>query len=125
MEWPPTQFVRVPPYEIRVFLTNLIFFQHNEIILRGKKRTLIFQIYNWEKSSFFNALVCVFSKISANTWQIYAPPLGLIGLRISFLEVIHILKFKGGVVHLEGLDLIIFFLLIDSLCLEGREEKRA
>ena len=46
-----------PPYETRVFLTNLIFFRQNEIILQGKKRTALFQTYNWEKSSFFNALV--------------------------------------------------------------------
>ena len=46
-----------PPHEIRLFLTNLIFFRQNEIILRGKKNTSLFQTYDWEKSSFFNALV--------------------------------------------------------------------
>ena len=49
-----TRFVRVPPYEIWVFPTNFIFFQGNEITLRGKKCTALFQTHNWEKSSFFN-----------------------------------------------------------------------
>ena len=45
-----TQFVRVPPYEILVFLMNYTFWQ-NEIILWGKKRT-----HNWEESSVFALL---------------------------------------------------------------------
>ena len=64
-----TRFVRVPPYEILVFPTNFIFFQGNEITLRGKKCTALFQTHNWEKSSFFNGLVRVFAQIYANTWQ--------------------------------------------------------
>ena len=36
-----TRFVRVPPYEILVFPTNFIFFQGNEITLRGKKCTAL------------------------------------------------------------------------------------
>ena len=35
----------------------------------GKKRTALFQTYDWEKSSFFNALVRLFAEIHANTWQ--------------------------------------------------------
>ena len=42
-----TRFVRVPPYEIWVFPTNFIFFQGNEITLRGKKCTALFQTHNW------------------------------------------------------------------------------
>ena len=56
-KWRLTRFVRVPPYEILVFPTNFIFFQGNEITLRGKKCTALFQTHNWEKSSFFNELV--------------------------------------------------------------------
>ena len=41
-----TRFVRVPPYEILVFPTNFIFFQGNEITLRGKKCTALFQTHN-------------------------------------------------------------------------------
>ena len=63
-----TQLVRVPLYEILVFLTNF-FFLRNEITLRGKKCLALFQTQNWEKSSFFNAFVCVFARIYANTWQ--------------------------------------------------------
>ena len=62
-----TRFVRVPPYEILVFPTNFIFFQGNEITLRGKKCTALFQTHNWEKSSFFNELVRVFAQKYANT----------------------------------------------------------
>ena len=62
-----TRFVRVPPYEILVFPTNFIFFQRNEITLRGKKCTALFQTHNWEKSSFFNKLVFVFAQKYANT----------------------------------------------------------
>ena len=52
---------------------KLYFFLQNEIILRGKKHTALFQTYiisqlNWEKSSFFNALVRVFAQIYANMW---------------------------------------------------------
>ena len=47
-----TRFVRVPPYEILVFPTNLIFFQGKEITLRAKKCTALFRTHNWEKSSF-------------------------------------------------------------------------
>ena len=77
-----TRFVRVPPYEILVFPTNFIFFQRNEITLWGKKCTALFHTHNWEKSSFFNALVRVFAQIYANTWQgggTMCPTLGLIG----------------------------------------------
>ena len=65
-----TQFVRVPPYEILVFLTNFIFFRQKEITLWGQKRTALFQTYNWEKSIFFKALERVFA-------EIYARSLGL------------------------------------------------
>ena len=42
-----TRFVRVPPYGIWVFPTNFIFFsQGNEITLRGKKCTALFQTHN-------------------------------------------------------------------------------
>ena len=44
------------------------YFQH-EITLSSKKCTALFQTHNWEKSSFFNALVRVFAQIYANTWQ--------------------------------------------------------
>ena len=37
--------------------------------LQGKKCTALFHTHNWEKSSFFNALVRVFAQIYANTWQ--------------------------------------------------------
>ena len=78
-----TRFIRVPPYEILVFPTNFIFFQGNEITLRGKKCTALFQTHYWEKSSFFNALVRVFAQIYANAWQgghnVLSPP-GQIGL---------------------------------------------
>ena len=74
-----TRFVRVPPYEILVFPTNFIFFQGNEITLRGKKCTALFQTHNWEKSSFFNMLVRLFAQIYANTWQ------GQIGLRKALI----------------------------------------
>ena len=47
------QFVRAPPYELLVFLTNVIFLRRNEIILWGKMRSALFQTQNWEKSSFF------------------------------------------------------------------------
>ena len=48
-----TQFVRVPPYEILVFLTNLILFRWNEVILWDEKRTALSQTHSWEKLSFF------------------------------------------------------------------------
>ena len=64
-----TRFVRVPPSEILVFPTNFIFSQGNEITLRCKKCTALFQAHNWEKSSFFNALVCVFAQIYAGEAQ--------------------------------------------------------
>ena len=57
-------------YEILVFPINFIFFQRNEINLRGEKWTALFHTHNWEKSSFFNALVRVFAQIYANTWQV-------------------------------------------------------
>ena len=41
----PTQIVRVPPYEMLVFLKNYIFFRRNEIILWGKKRSALFQTH--------------------------------------------------------------------------------
>ena len=58
------------------------FFGQNEIILRGKKHIALLQTFNWEKSSFFNALVHVFAQIYANTWQggHICPSLGQIGL---------------------------------------------
>ena len=66
-----------PVYEILAFLmTNFIFLRHNEISLWGKKRAAIFQTYIWEKSSFYNALICAFAEIYANMWQkghIYPP----------------------------------------------------
>ena len=65
----PGWFVRVPPYEISVFLMNHIFFLRNEIIPWGKKRSALFQIQNWEKSSFFNTLVNAFAQLYANMWQ--------------------------------------------------------
>ena len=68
-KWRLTRFVRVPPYEILVFPTNFIFFQGNEITLRGKKCTALFQTHNWEKSSFFNELVRVFAQIHAYTYR--------------------------------------------------------
>ena len=64
-----TQFVRVPPYEISVVLTNFIFFRWNAMISWGKKHTALFQTHNWEKSSFFSTLVLVFATVYANTWQ--------------------------------------------------------
>ena len=42
----PGWFVRVPPYEISVFLMNYIFFLRNEIISRGKKHNALFQTHN-------------------------------------------------------------------------------
>ena len=42
----PGWFVRVPPYEISVFLMNYIFFLQNEIISRGKKHSALFQTHN-------------------------------------------------------------------------------
>ena len=36
---------------------------------KTKKHTALFQTYNWEKSSFFNALVHVFAQIYANTFN--------------------------------------------------------
>ena len=62
-----TRLERVAPYEILVFPTNFIFFQRNEITLRGKKCTAFFQTHNWEKQVFFNALVRVFAQMYANT----------------------------------------------------------
>ena len=60
------------------FISNeLHFFFGNEITLWGKKHTALFQTYDWEKSIFFNALVCVFGEINANTWRgggVHAPP---------------------------------------------------
>ena len=53
-----TQFVRVLPYEILVFLTNFIFFCRNETIPWGKKRTALFQTHNWEKSKRVNNPHC-------------------------------------------------------------------
>ena len=50
-KWRLSGFVRVPPNEILVFPTNFIFFQGNEITLRGKKCTALFQTHNWEKSN--------------------------------------------------------------------------
>ena len=47
-----TQFVRVPPYEISVSLTNYILFCRNQLILWGKKCTALFQTHIWEKSIF-------------------------------------------------------------------------
>ena len=51
------------------FLTNSIFFLQNEIILWGHKHAALFQTYNSEKSSFFNALKHIFAQIYAKTWQ--------------------------------------------------------
>ena len=42
----PGWFVRVPPYEISVFLMNYIFFLRNEIISWGKKHSALFQTHN-------------------------------------------------------------------------------
>ena len=42
----PGWFVRVPPYEILVFLMNFIFFRQNEIISWGKKRSALFQTHD-------------------------------------------------------------------------------
>ena len=63
---------------------TLFLFRQNEIIWRGKKCTALFQTYNWEQSSFFNAFVRVFAQMYANTCQeghICLPPLGQIGLK--------------------------------------------
>ena len=67
------------------FRRTLFFSQGNEITLRGKKCTALFQTHNQEKSSFFNALLRVFAQICANTWQgghNVPPPLGQIGLTL-------------------------------------------
>ena len=45
-----------------VYFRQPLFFLQNEIIYRGKKHAGLFQTYNWEKSSFFNALVRVFAE---------------------------------------------------------------
>ena len=58
-----------PPLWISVISDKLYFFLQNEIILRGKNHTALFQTYHWEKSSFFNAPVHVFEQIYTNTWQ--------------------------------------------------------
>ena len=70
-------------YEFRVFPTNLFFLQ-NEIILRGKKHTTLFQTYCWEKSSFFNALIhtCICRDIRKYVAGV------LIGLKVFFSFVI-------------------------------------
>ena len=50
-----TQFVRVLPYEMLVFLMNFIFSRRNKKTSCGKKHTALFQTHNSEKSSFFSA----------------------------------------------------------------------
>ena len=54
-----------PPLKLRLFSTNFIFSAKRDH-LEGKKRSALFQTYSWEKSSFFNALVCVFAQVYAN-----------------------------------------------------------
>ena len=75
LERPRTQFVRVAPNEIRVFLTNF-FSRQNEIILWGKKRTTLFQ--TWERSSFFfNALTDIRKYVTGGkAYIIFAPSRG-------------------------------------------------
>ena len=72
---------------------------------KTKKHTALFQTYNWEKSSFFNALVHVFAQIYANTWHggIYLPPPpGQIGLILQALlhtsktHIIYIIRLTEG-----------------------------
>ena len=60
LERPPTQFVRAPPCEMLVFPANFIFFRQNKMILWGKKRTALFQTYDWEKEKVFQrACTCI------------------------------------------------------------------
>ena len=40
------------PYLFRVSVFPTNFFLQNNVVLRGKKHTALFQNYNWEKSSF-------------------------------------------------------------------------
>ena len=60
-----TQFVRVWNFGF----SDFFLLQQNVITLQWKKCTAPFQIHNREKSSFFNALVCVVAQIYVNTWQ--------------------------------------------------------
>ena len=60
------------------------FFGQNKIILRGKKRTALFQTYNLEKTSFFqqnHACFCTDIRKYVAGGAYMPPPLGHIGLR--------------------------------------------
>ena len=78
-----TQFVRVPPYEILVCLTNFIFFCSNEIMGYGVKSVLPFSKFIIGKSRVFSACSYVdlhgYSQIRNRGTQC-APPV-LIGLK--------------------------------------------
>ena len=91
-----TQFVRVLPYEIILFLMNFIFSPRNKKISCGKKHTVLFQTHNWEKSSFFSRLIRVFSRLYPNTWQggHNVPPAGPNRVSVGFhLQIIIISAF--------------------------------
>ena len=80
-----------PPLRNSGISDELFFLRQNQIILRGKKCTALFQTYSWEKSIFFNALEPVFAQIFANTCQgghICPPPLGLIGLKKGMCHIV-------------------------------------
>ena len=81
-----TQFVRVPPYEILVFPTNFIFSRRNQITLRGKKCTALFQTHNWEKSSFSISSYAYLHRYTQIDGGHNVPPMAKKGLIIMLMH---------------------------------------
>ena len=65
----PMRFVRVPPYENGVKLTNFIFSWENGAILLSGKCCPLFHTQNEELSKKIGACICIYNRVYANTWQ--------------------------------------------------------
>ena len=76
------RFVRVPPYESGVKLTNFKFSWQNGAFLWGQKCTPNFLNQNEELSKKIGACMCIYTHVYANTWQggPIGPPPRWIGL---------------------------------------------
>ena len=82
------RFVRVPPYESGVKLTNFTFSWQNGEFLWDQKCSPHFLNQNEELSKKIGACICIYTRVYANTWQggLIEPPPPWIGLK-SFSEL--------------------------------------